>query len=113
MSAFPQEYLDYLITHKETILAPWVAGCSVDLYAAGLYTGMVVRYFTRTAPGDKPKTTALVVLVFILSTYKTAGALYVLFLLSIVLNGNPSQLAVTSLTSWVIMFSPSSNQSSF
>jgi hypothetical protein len=103
MSAFPEDYFNYLIAHKDEILAPWIAGSSVDLYAAGIYTGMVVHYFTRTAPKDNRKTIALVVVVFLLSTYKTAAALYILFLFSIVLNGNPSQLALTSLTNWVSM----------
>jgi hypothetical protein len=95
------DYLSYLITHKDNVLAPWIAGCSADLYAAGIYTGMVVRYFTRTAPKDTRKTTILVVVVFVLSTYKTAAALYILFLCSVILNGNEDQLAVASLGNWV------------
>jgi hypothetical protein len=110
MNISPQEYLNYLITHKDNVLAPWIAGCSADLYAAGFYTGMVVRYFTRTAPKDTRKTTTLVLVVFILSTYKTAAALYILFLCSVVLNGKQPQLAVAELTNWVMVTSPLTTQ---
>jgi len=103
-SVSPQDYLDYLnyvITHKGELLAPWIAGCCADLYAAGIYTNMVVRYFTRTAPKDNSKTIALILLVFVLSAYKTATALYILFLCAVVFNGDPYQLAVVSQTNWV------------
>lgn len=102
MSAIPQDYLNYLTTHTNNILVPWIAGCSVDIFAAGIYMGMVVRYFTYSAPKDSRKTTALVVVIFILSTYKTGAALYILFLCSTVFNGDQSQLAVATLTNWVV-----------
>lgn len=102
----PQDYLEYLLTHKGDVLAPWIAGCCADLYAAGIYTGMVVRYFTRTAPTDTRKTVALILIVFILSAYKTAAALYILFLCSVTLNGNQPQLAVAFLTNRVSAHPP-------
>lgn len=98
----PQEYIAYLISHRGTLIAPWVAGCVVDLYAAGIYTGMVVRYFTRSdVPKDTSNTRLLVILVAVLSTYKSAAALYILFLISIILSTDQVRLAVASLTNGV------------
>lgn len=98
----PQQYLDYLLTHKDAILAPWIAGSIADLYAAGILTSMVVRYFTRSdVPKDSSKTRILVILVSILSAYKSAAALYILFLCSVILSGDQLKLAVATLINGV------------
>ncbi|KIM22940.1 hypothetical protein M408DRAFT_28291 [Serendipita vermifera MAFF 305830] len=107
----PQEYLQYLITHKDTVLAPWVAGCVADLYAAGIFTSMVVRYFSRSdVPKDSNKTRMFVVLVAVLSAYKSAAALYILFLFSVILSGDQVRLTVATLTNVVLVTSSLTTQ---
>ncbi|PVF99760.1 hypothetical protein CPB86DRAFT_276077 [Serendipita vermifera] len=104
----PQDYIHYLITNRKATLAPWVSGCALDIFGAGIYFSHLVRYFmspTVRRPGSR-KVTILVCVVAVLSACKTAAALYVLFLNAILLSEDPLRLAVAELNNWVMVIEP-------
>ncbi|KAG8830493.1 hypothetical protein FRC17_004814 [Serendipita sp. 399] len=55
---------------------------------------------------DTPRIVFLVCLVAVFTTLKSAAALYILFLNSIVLSDSPLKLAVASFHNWVMVTSP-------
>lgn len=107
------KYLDYLQTHRNKVLAPWIAGPIIDIFAAGIYCSMLFSYFSslhqrvqdrREGYGgwtEQRKRTFLICVVAALSAYKTATAIYILFLNAFYLNGNPSLLAFAAYQNWV------------
>lgn len=112
MVALPQDasvYIEYIIHHRENVLAPWIAGPAVDLYAAGIYTILLVRYWCleKAYHIDNRRVVVLVSVVAVLSALKTAAALYIMFLMSVELNGDTFGWAIAAFKHWVCFSSPS------
>jgi hypothetical protein len=97
------DLVQYQIQNRRRALAPWIAGCALDIFGAGILASLLVRYFmggTVRRPGSRKVTITLCV-VAILSTFKTAAALYILFLNAVILSGDNVRLAVAEIQDWV------------
>lgn len=90
----PISYIEYVLAHKTSVLAPWIIGPLVDIYAAGIYTNLVIKYFINLSPNASRPITLLVALVALLSAIKTGVALYVLFVNAVILNGDTLRWAI-------------------
>lgn len=92
------------IENRRKTLAPWIAGCALDIFGAGIFASLLLRYFANRAMkrSGSRRLTIFVCVVAILSIFKTAAALYVLFLNSVTLNGDIVGLALAEIQNWAM-----------
>lgn len=109
-------YLNFLLTHRVVVVTPWIVGSTLDVFLGGVYLVLLVQLlvtyfkspFNRNHSDGRrpPRILILVCVVTALTTFKSALALYILFLNSIILSNDPLRLTIAVFTNWVMVTSP-------
>lgn len=118
VTKFTQDYgVDFFLQHRWGILAPWIVGASlfphslasaylyysgsiVDIIGFGILLSQIIYYFSNH-PHDPWENRALVTLMALLSSFKTATAILILLRYTVVLINDPEGMWEESYLHWV------------